>query len=90
MTVDRLKLSNIEIKYKYEENSEFKTQLSQRRNSTQYSEEEQAKVNNNNSQPRFSVKFMSVASSLRAAVGKGAKFGINREIKADQSSLILF
>ena len=33
---------------------------------------------------------MSVASSLRAAVGKGAKFGINREIKADQSSLILF
>ena len=39
MTVDRLKLSNIEIKYKYERNSEFKTKLSQRRNSTQYSEE---------------------------------------------------
>ena len=51
LTVDRLKLSNIEIKYKYEKNSEFKTKLSQRRNSTQYSEEEQAKVNNNNSLP---------------------------------------
>ena len=51
MTVDRLKLSNIEIKYKYEKNSEFKTKLSQRRNSTQYSEEEQATVNNNDSQP---------------------------------------
>ena len=50
MTVDRLKLSNIEIKYKYEKNSEFKTKLSQRRNSTQYSEEEQATVNNNDSQ----------------------------------------
>ena len=60
MTVDRLKLSNIEIKYKYEENSEFKTQLSQRRNSTQYSEEEQAKVNNNNSQPGFYLEFLLV------------------------------
>ena len=50
MTVDRLKLSNIELKYKYEKNSEFKTKLSQRRNSTQYSEEEQATVNNNDSQ----------------------------------------
>ena len=60
MTVDRLKLSNIEIKYKYEKNSEFKTKLSQRRNSTQYSEEEQAKVNNNNSQPGFYLKFMLV------------------------------
>ena len=58
MTVDRPKLSNIEIKYKYEKNSEFKTKLSQRRNSTQYSEEEQAKVNNNNSQQGFYLKFM--------------------------------
>ena len=59
LTVDRLKLSNIEIKYKYEKNSEFKTKLSQRRNSTQYSEGEQAKVNNNNSsQPGFYLKFM--------------------------------
>ena len=60
LTVDRLKLSNIEIKYKYEENSEFKTQLSQRRNSTQYSEEEQAKVNNNNSQPGSYLGFLLV------------------------------